>query len=469
MLLTQTASRVAVVYASNGTTPTPIRPALVKPVIDGKYTDTKELELTEAGKKWVAEGKPLPKDEWDYGDESPLDVISANTDPTRGSTSPEAYLRAKFAKDKFQICINIVSDESVRPKIDEMTFRFDTMNTGKYQPGTPGLYHLFLEYKTYSPDGLEIGDYGTQPPGNPFPAGTVKFKSGLGSSPRSSKNAKIIEAEFDLNLLTKYYKQIEFYYSIFAGYSRLRYIENIHFSDETLPIVSGIWWVTFSISGLPLDFLAPIYVDSLPGFEARGGEKKTVTIDSGKQHIVSVPESIPSGEGSRYFCFPNSYVVKSACEVNFVYKTQHYLKLVKGEGPPGKSALEGEGWYDKGSSVRIKVSPTESSEGFLTTRFAGWKIGSNMISTDPEPVIPIDSPKTLTATWSTSINLVPVTLYVVLPIAAIVVVVGLVYWKIRSGKRRFTSWQRAGRTIEVNHTLSIVRKSRVESLRHSIR
>jgi hypothetical protein len=234
-------SQIKVVYGSTGSSAVAIPPALVKPVIDGKYTPLDQLQLTPLGEKWITQGKdPMPKNEWDDAVESKLIVISRNTDPARGSTNPEAYLRAKFYGDRFGILVDFVSDQSVRPNADRMSIFFDTQNVGKSDPGTPGAYYITLEYKTSSPDSLDITQSSVAQPGIPFPPGTVKYKSSLSPSPRLSENHKIIEAEFDLNLLTKYSKKIGFDISTFTGLSWLRYSidrkENIYFSDETLPI-----------------------------------------------------------------------------------------------------------------------------------------------------------------------------------------------------------------------------------------
>jgi len=228
---------------------TAIRPALIKWVTDGKYTPLDSLQLTPLGEAKVAESNEwVPKDEWDDGDKRVLSASPFKDVPE--DYHPEGYFRSKFYEDRFSVLVDIVSDKQVN-KNDYMYFIFDTKNSGIGDPGTPGVYCLWLRYTSDSPDSL----ISTTPksaalPGNPFPSNTVKFKSSLGPSPRSLENHKLIEAEFDLNLLTKYSKNIGFNFSAtsFLGKKDSGYYgaytfeynpapyESIYFSNETTPV-----------------------------------------------------------------------------------------------------------------------------------------------------------------------------------------------------------------------------------------
>jgi len=240
-------------------------PALMKPYVDdGRYTPLENLQLTPLGEAKVAESSEwMPKDEWSDGDERKLSIFNLKNVP---SDYPEAYFRSKFYEDRFSVLVDVVSDKQVNVG-DFMNFTFDTKNTGIDNPGTPGVYCLWLRYTNDSPDSLtSTAPLGAALPGNPFPKNTVKFKSSLSSSPHSSENHKLIEAEFDLNLLTKYSKKIGFNFRMSSflnkedsGYSswymlnyKLAPFESIYFSNETLPITEYPENRYSSIAGLAI-------------------------------------------------------------------------------------------------------------------------------------------------------------------------------------------------------------------------
>lgn len=245
-LATYIASNLPLVKAQeNGTAQ---RPALIKWLIDGGYTPLDSLQLTPLGEEKVAESNEwMPKDEWDDGDERVLSIFSLSNVPR---DYPKGYFRSKFFENRFSMLVDIVSDKSIQAG-DFMYFIFDTQNTGIGNPKTPGVYCLWLRYTNDSPDSLiSTTPTSAQLPGNPFPKNTVKFKSSLGQSPHSLVDHKLVEAEFDLNLLTKYSKNIGFNFrstsfvgkkdSGYSGAYDLKYnpapYESIYFSDQTVPI-----------------------------------------------------------------------------------------------------------------------------------------------------------------------------------------------------------------------------------------
>jgi len=245
-LATYIASNLPVVKAQeNGTAQ---RPALIKPYVDdGRYTPLENLQLTSLGEAKVAESNEwMPKDEWDDADERVLSIFNLKNVPR---DYPKGYFRSKFYEDRFSVLVDVVSDKQVNAG-DFMNFTFDTKNAGIDNPGTPGVYCLWLEYTNESPNSLVSTTLSGKLPGNPFPKNTVKFKSSLGPSPHSSENHKLIEAEFDLNLLTKYSNKIGFNFRMtsflnkedsgYSSYYMLNYklapFESIYFSNETTPI-----------------------------------------------------------------------------------------------------------------------------------------------------------------------------------------------------------------------------------------
>lgn len=160
--------------------------------------------------------------------------------------------------------------------------------------------------------------------------------------------------------------------------------------------------VTLSISGLPSDAATQIYVDGTPRTEIKVGEERIVTLD--KKQTVSIDSAVGQAKGTRYYCSQYAYNVYSAAKLSFSYKLQYYLTIINGEGSPPKSKIEGEGWYDKDTSAKLKASPTESREAGKTIIFSGWKEDSTIASNNPEYEIVMNSPKTVTATWSSRVD-----------------------------------------------------------------
>jgi len=170
----------------------------------------------------------------------------------------------------------------------------------------------------------------------------------------------------------------------------------------------------------------------------------------GSKAAFSTQSPVAAGTGVRYVftkwtgdyesdSLEGNILMDRGKNVTANYKTQYELKVESEYGNP-----QGSGWYDQGATASFSVTSPNPASGFMGSLgakmiFDSWS-GDSKATTESGSVT-MNSPKKVTATWSTSINLVPVALCVVLPIVAMVVVVGLAYWKIRPGKRRLTSLQ----------------------------
>jgi len=189
--------------------------------------------------------------------------------------------------------------------------------------------------------------------------------------------------------------------------------------------------VAMSVSGLPLDISAQIYVDGTPRTEIRVGEDRTITLDG--KHTISVNSIVSQVKGTRYYCSQYAHNVSSGAKLSFSYRLQYYLTVINGEGGPAKSRIEGEGWYDRGTPAKLKVSPTESREPGKTILFSGWKEDSTTVSNNPEFEIVMNSPRTITATWSSRVEVSPIAgieaysaVIIVVIVLAIIAIAGII-------------------------------------------
>jgi len=186
-----------------------VPPAVVKPVIDGKYTPLENLEFTEIGKE--SPWRNQVKNEWDDAVEAKYIVINPGFP---SESKPEWYIRLKHDEKYLYVLVDAVSDKEIGKVYKEgnitrdsrqwFDFLFDTMNMGKSDPGTPGVYWIGFEFMTK--DYIKAGNiYGNVlPPGNLLPSKYYKYAWSLSSSPHSPEPHINLELAFDLPLLTKY-------------------------------------------------------------------------------------------------------------------------------------------------------------------------------------------------------------------------------------------------------------------------
>jgi hypothetical protein len=187
-----------------------IPPAIVRPNIDGRYTPVEELEFTDIGKQTVEQNPELmPKNEWD-------DCIPRRYLPVIPKF--EWYSSVKHDDKWLYMLIDAVSDTEVGERSSNrdtrqiVDFLFDTKNSGKDRPGAEGVYYISLYF--VSPTQLRAGDHfdlvcpscNVPVPGNLLPPSAVKHKWSISESPHSRTPHIMIETAFDLDILTKYYK-----------------------------------------------------------------------------------------------------------------------------------------------------------------------------------------------------------------------------------------------------------------------
>ena len=108
------------------------------------------------------------------------------------------------------------------------------------------------------------------------------------------------------------------------------------------------------------------------------------SVDNSK-HMVN-------GDDNSSFTTPSIKVV-APHQIKFVSKTQYYVDLITSHG-----TAAGEGWYDAGSVAAVSV--TNNDEVLATHSFGGWQDSSGILIEADQTSILVNSPKTLTAKWT---------------------------------------------------------------------
>ena len=108
------------------------------------------------------------------------------------------------------------------------------------------------------------------------------------------------------------------------------------------------------------------------------------SVDNSK-HIVD-------GDDNSSFTTP-SIKVAAPHQIKFISKTQYYVDLITSHG-----MAAGEGWYDAGSVAAVSV--TNNDEVLATHSFGGWQDNAGLLIEADETSILVNSPKTLTAKWT---------------------------------------------------------------------
>ncbi|MEM2865409.1 MAG: hypothetical protein QXR65_09135, partial [Candidatus Bathyarchaeia archaeon] len=160
-----------------------------------------------------------------------------------------------------------------------------------------------------------------------------------------------------------------------------------------------LYKVTVRISGLPGDLSSSLRIDGGgTAFRINSGDSDTLTFDVGTSHEISVEEYVNQGDSVRYRCEGFTARVSTDTNLKFTYVRQYLLRVSSLYG-----TVEGEGWYDEGSTARFRVSdtrvPVDGLMGFLGVKYVlkGWR--GDVDIEDPEGEVLMDSPKLVEAVW----------------------------------------------------------------------
>jgi len=165
----------------------------------------------------------------------------------------------------------------------------------------------------------------------------------------------------------------------FSTMTKIQYFLKVNAPSEASTIGQG-WYDADSSISVKIDYIWNVVLDK------QRNNLVSYTIDSGD--TITVPRS-DSGT------FMTNVLMDAPHTITFYGVTQYYLVV---SSPYGN--VKGSGWYDKGSIASFLVSPTNIPAGFLTyhvfTKWSGDYTGKEATAS-----ISMDSPKTITADWTT--------------------------------------------------------------------
>jgi hypothetical protein len=141
-----------------------------------------------------------------------------------------------------------------------------------------------------------------------------------------------------------------------------------------------------------------------PGIAPAVGEGWYPSGDS--VEVGAVPSSVSGGEGTRYVFQhwtidsvpasgnPVQVTMDGPHTVVGLYKTQYLLTVTSDYG-----TVQGQGWYDAGSSATFSVTSQVDTSYGVKQVFERWS--GDSVSTSSTATITMDSPRTVTAVWKT--------------------------------------------------------------------
>jgi hypothetical protein len=263
-----------------------------------------------------------------------------------------------------------------------------------------------------------------------FDLGTSNLVAGVGSSSPSSCETTSQFAGCDIPLSTSQGSDtVEFLLGRPQNVWNLAIISGLLNSTDAT-ISNSLSNYTFTITvhtGLTLQVEAPIPVQvTIDGVNGTGTVR--LKLEAGS-HAVSVPQTVPFGNGTRLrftgwsdgSAVANRTVALNhdiTLEANYV--TQYRLTIISPE-----VNVTGAEWYDNGSKATLSVPSTElpmsGPLGVLGGRwiFIGWSEDGGPLSKLITQTVDVNSPHTMRAEWQADYSL-PITIF-----ALVLLVVGL--------------------------------------------
>ncbi|MEM0236195.1 hypothetical protein [Thermofilum sp.] len=121
-----------------------------------------------------------------------------------------------------------------------------------------------------------------------------------------------------------------------------------------------------------------------------------------------------------------SLTVEKPLTVTAKWDTEYWVEVYS---PYGLAV--GSGWYEKGSTATVSVSPATVDVFFVEYVFEGWMVEGWLVSASPVYSFTVDRPVTLTARWRSEVKLANVLALLILATLA----VALLVWRSRASTR----------------------------------
>ena len=118
--------------------------------------------------------------------------------------------------------------------------------------------------------------------------------------------------------------------------------------------------------------------------------------------------------------------VNSPLHLTAEWETEYYVNVTSEYG-----AVRGAGWYTKGSTASISISPIEYTGIFTVKRFIGWYADGQLASASPSYTFEVSSPITLEARWKEELNWMLLVIIILISVIAAVAI----FYILRRGKK----------------------------------
>jgi hypothetical protein len=137
--------------------------------------------------------------------------------------------------------------------------------------------------------------------------------------------------------------------------------------------------VTVNVKGLPAANNSTVTVDGEPYVTVSSGTGEQMRVDNGA-HNITVTETIPAAEGTRYKCDDNRIQVSGPASLVFNYAVEYYVTF---SGDPDRLFEKpGNGWYRESAVVTLKRLGPDiiTSAPSIRLVFDGWYVNSEKLN-----------------------------------------------------------------------------------------
>ncbi len=191
--------------------------------------------------------------------------------------------------------------------------------------------------------------------------------------------------------------------AVFKGWLR----NGEYISGEPTLVVSVTEPATYTATWEVKTVTAKTYTVS--AVSSYGSVSGTGTYEEGATATISIaPTVVDHGNGTKHVfegwvkegglvSMESSYSFKVTEDVHLKakWRTEYLVEVYSDYGE-----VSGDGWYEKGATATISVSPTEVEVEGETLKFKGWRLGEEIVSEQATYSFVVDSPKSFTAEWA---------------------------------------------------------------------
>jgi hypothetical protein len=158
--------------------------------------------------------------------------------------------------------------------------------------------------------------------------------------------------------------------------------------------------VTVSVSGLPSQAAASVFVDGELFGSISSGVQKMIIFDRGTDHTIAVSGLVAGPPGVRYTCDANETQVTAAISHVFTYWHEYWISF--STEPGNMFQTPANGWYSENSTLIVKHTGPDviSNNSGARLVFEGWQLNGERRQTDLMTII-VNGSMTIAAGYRT--------------------------------------------------------------------